>query len=91
MTIDTGDAYDNRSAARAVAVLTEGAQVWAPFGDHGWRAGTVLGLGKNRGDRTVVRLAFETGGKGRRVAGELFWRKPELKGKDKPQTMPITA
>ena len=72
-------------------MLTEGAQVWAPFGDHGWRAGTVLGLGKNRGDRTVVRLAFETGGKGRRVAGELFWRKPELKGKDKPQTTPITA
>jgi hypothetical protein len=72
-------------------MLTEGAQVWAPFGDHGWRAGTVLGLGKNRGDRTVVRLAFETGGKGRRVAGELFSRKAELKGKDKPQTMPITA
>ena len=72
-------------------MLTEGAQVWAPFGDHAWRAGTVLGLGKNRGDRTVVRLAFETGGKRRRVAGELVWRKPELKGKDKPQTMPITV
>jgi hypothetical protein len=56
----------------------------APFGDHGWRAATVLGLGKNRGDNTVVHLAFEMGGKGRRVAGELFWRKPELKGTDKP-------
>jgi hypothetical protein len=28
---------------------------------------------------------FQTGGKGRRVAGELFWRKPELKGQDKPR------
>jgi hypothetical protein len=56
----------------------------------------VLGLGKNRGDRTVVHLAFETGGQGRRVAGELYWRKAELKGKDKPprptttQTMETT-
>jgi hypothetical protein len=32
-----------------------------------------------------VHLAFETGGKARRVAGELFWRKAELRGKDKPQ------
>jgi hypothetical protein len=66
-------------------MLIEGSQVWAPFGDHGWRAGTVLGLGKNRGDNTVVRLAFETGGQGRRVAGKLFWRKAELKGRDKPK------
>lgn len=65
-------------------LLTEGAAGWGPFGDHGWRAGTVLSLGKNRGNRTVVHLAFETGGKGRRVAGELYWRKAELKGKDKP-------
>ena len=66
-------------------MLTEGAQVSAPFGDHGWRACTVIGLGKNRGDNTVVRLAFETGGQGRRIAGELYWRKAELKGKDKPK------
>ena len=46
-------------------------------------AGIVTGLGKNRG--TVVHLSFETGGKGRRVAGELYWRKPELKGRDKPK------
>jgi hypothetical protein len=56
----------------------------APFGEHWWRQGIVIGLGKNRGDRTVVHLSFETGGKSRRVAGELFWRKAELKGKDKP-------
>jgi hypothetical protein len=67
-------------------MLTEGAQVWCPFGSHGWRAGTVLSLGKNRGDNTVVHLAFETGGKGTRIASELYWRKTELKGKDKPKT-----
>jgi hypothetical protein len=67
-------------------MLSVGSTVWAPFGDHGWRAGVLIGLGKNRGDNTVVHLAFETGGKGRRVAGELFWRKPELKGRDKPKT-----
>jgi hypothetical protein len=88
----TQETHTTIEARRALwRMLTEGAKVWAPFGDHGWRAGTVLGLGKNRGDRTVMRLAFETGGKGRRVAGELVWRKAELKGKDKPQTVPITA
>jgi len=61
------------------------------FGDHGWRPATVIGLGKNRADRTVVHLSFETGGKGRRVAGELYWRKPELKGKDKPKLQAVTA
>jgi len=38
-----------------------------------------------------VHLSFETGGKGRRVAGELYWRKPELKGKDKPKLQAVTA
>ena len=66
-------------------MLSLGSTVWAPFRDHGWQPGTVIGLGKNRGDRTVVHLTFQTGGKGRRVAGELFWRKPELKGQDKPR------
>jgi hypothetical protein len=33
-----------------------------------------------------VQLAFDTGGQGRRLAGELFWRKPELRSKDKPST-----
>jgi hypothetical protein len=60
-------------------MLTEGASVWAPFGEQ------------NRGDNTVAHLAFETGGKGRRCAGELFWRKPELKGKDKPKAKAITV
>jgi hypothetical protein len=66
--------------------LTTGALVWAPMSNHGWRAAIVTGLGKNRGDHTVVLLAFDTGGTGRRLAGELFWRKPELRGKDKPST-----
>jgi len=34
---------------------------------------------------------LKTGGKGRRVAGELYWRKPELKGKDKPKLQAVTA
>jgi hypothetical protein len=72
-------------------MLSSGSTVWAPFGDHGWRPGTVIGLGKNWGDRTVVHLAFETGGKGRRVAGELYWRKPELKGKDKPRAEALSV
>ena len=59
---------------------------WTPFGEHGWRPGTVTGMRKNRGNRTVVHLSFETGGRGRRVADELFWRKPELRGNDKPKT-----
>ena len=72
-------------------MLSLGSTVWAPFGEHGWRPGTITGLGKNRGDRTVVSLKFETGGRGRRVAGELYWRKPELKGKDKPKAAAVNA
>jgi hypothetical protein len=56
------------------------------FGEHGWRPGIITGLGKNRGDNTVGHLRLETDGKGRRVAGELRWRKPEVKGQDKPGT-----
>jgi hypothetical protein len=67
-------------------MLTTGALVWAPVGKHGWRGALVAGLGKNRDDNTIVHLAFDTGGQGRRLAGELFWRKPELRGKDKPST-----
>src|SRR5712692_4421591 len=61
-------------------MLTEGALVWAPFGNHGWRAATVMGLGKNRSDRTVVHLAFETGGKGRRVAGRTLLAQARAQG-----------
>jgi hypothetical protein len=66
--------------------LTLGSTVWAPFGEHGWRSGIITGLGKNRGDNMVVHLRLETGGKGRRVADELWWRKPDVKGQDKPGT-----
>ena len=61
--------------------------MWAPFAPdpysewpHGWRPAIVIGLGKNRGDRTVVRLSFETGRRGRnggQYAEELYWRKTE--------------
>ena len=61
-------------------MLTIGSTCWAPSGEHGWRPGIVTGLGKNRGDQTVVHLRFETGGKGQRYAGELHWRTPELRG-----------
>jgi hypothetical protein len=53
-------------------MLSLGSTVWAPFGEHGWRPAIVIGLGKNRGDKTVVQLSFETGGKGKRLAGELW-------------------
>jgi hypothetical protein len=72
-------------------MLIEGSTVWVPFGEHGWRPGIITGLGKNRGDNTVVHLHFETGGKGRRLAGELYWRKPELKGRDKPKRVTVDA
>jgi hypothetical protein len=64
--------------------LTTGASVWAPFGSHGWRAATVIGLGKNRAERTVCQLLFENGGQGKRQASQLFWRKIVLHGADKP-------
>ena len=77
-----------KSSARRVQwrMLTTGALVWAPVGKHGWQAALVTGLGKNRGDHTVVQLAYDTGKRSRRLASELFWRKPELGGKDKPGT-----
>jgi hypothetical protein len=64
--------------------LTTGASVWAPFGNHGWRAATVIGLGKNRAERTVCQLLFDNGGQGKRQAGQLYWRKIVLHGADKP-------
>ncbi len=70
-------------------MLTTGSAVWAPFGAHGWRAAIILALGKNRASNTVVHLAFNKGGHGRRTAGQLYWRKPELNGKDKPSQKPL--
>jgi hypothetical protein len=64
--------------------LTCGASVWAPFGNHGWRAATVIALGKNRAERTVCTLLFENGGQGKRLASQLYWRKVLLHGADKP-------
>jgi hypothetical protein len=72
-----------KSGRAAWRMLTLGSPVWAPFVDDGWRAATVIGLGKSRRPRTVMHLSFETGGKARRVAGELCWRKLELNGDDK--------
>jgi hypothetical protein len=74
--------------------LSVGSTVWVPFAPQGewprgWRSGIVIGLGKNRGDQTIVSLSFETsrhGSKSRRYASELYWRKPELRGQDKPPT-----
>ncbi len=53
-----------------------------------WR---MLGLGKNRRDRTVVHLHFENGGSGQGYASQLYRRKPELKGKDKPKAETVSA
>lgn len=65
-------------------MLTVGSTCWAPR--HGWAPATVVGLGKNRGNNTIVTIAFDTGGQGKRIVSELWWRKPELKGQDKPST-----
>jgi hypothetical protein len=56
-----------------------------------WRAAMVTGLGKNRAGRTVVHLSFETGRQGKRLADELYWRKPELKGRDRPKAPDAAA
>jgi len=72
-------------------MLTTGSHVWCPYGEHGWRPAIITGLGKNRGDRTVIHLHFDNGGSGQRYAGELWWRRPELKGKDKPKVEEVSA
>ena len=72
----------HRAPWREISVAST---VWAPFGEGGWRPATVTGLGKNRGNQTVVHLSFGTGGCGTRYAEQLYWRKPELKGQDKPK------
>lgn len=75
-------------------MLTLGAKVWAPHG-QGWFAGIIVGLGKNRGDRTVCRIRRETGGRigheCTRHAWQLYWRKPELKGSDHPSPRAIAG
>lgn len=47
-----------------------------------FRPGTITSLGKNRGAAPSGHLSFENRREGRRVAGELYWRKPELKEQD---------
>ena len=87
MMIDTGDGYDNRSATRPVAdahgrarrsglhsATTAGGQVPCSA------SGRIAATAPSSTSRS------KQAGKGRRVAGELFWRKAELKGKDKPQS-----
>ena len=65
-------------------MLTIGSTVGAPYGTYGLRPATVNGLGQNHDDHTIVELAFDTGGTDERSAGNLYWRKPELKRTDKP-------
>ena len=68
--------------------------LWVRRSGSVWRAWLASGdrhrPWENRGDSTVVYLSFETGDKGR-VANEIWWRKPELKGKDKPNTQTVIA
>jgi len=54
-------------------------------------AGNDNRLGKNRGNPTIVHLSCETGAAASDYADELFWRKPELKGKDKPKETTVNA
>lgn len=72
--------------------LTVGTAVWLPWGWSGqdgadprdWRAATVVNLGKNRAEHTVVHLHLANGGNVLRHAGELWSRDPKAHGKDKP-------
>ena len=65
--------------------LTTGATVWAASGRRGWRAATVLALGKNRAERTVVVMIFDDGRRqGRLHVSNLYWRNPALRGADMP-------
>jgi hypothetical protein len=64
---------DTRIEPRRAAwrMLSIGSTIWAPLGERGWRPERITGLGKNRRDRTVVRLHFENGGSGQRYASQL--------------------
>jgi hypothetical protein len=71
--------------------LSVGSTVWAPFGESGWLPAIVTGLGKNRGNQTVVYLSFGLAGSGTRYAEQLYWRKPELNGQDKPRQRSVSV
>lgn len=64
-------------------MLSVGAKVWAPYGD-GWIAGTVLKLGRNRGQLTVCTVAINAGRTAKYCAHELYWRHEQHDGADKP-------
>lgn len=74
--------------------LTVGACVWAPFGKHGWRPAVVTGFGRNRDQKTVVKLAFgrtwrfapwdDPKGHGKRLVAQLRWRSRERDDKPRP-------
>ena len=68
--------------------LTVGSTVWT-LRQGFWCAATVTGLGKNHGEKTIISLSLDMGGKGRCLAGDLYWRKPELNGQDKPPLPPL--
>lgn len=61
--------------------LQEGALVWAPVGTYGWRAAIVVGFGRSRDQRTIIKLAFDASdrrtspGQGHREVRHLAWRK----------------
>lgn len=67
-----------------------GDHVWAPFGDIGWRSGTITKLGKKWAhlemgcaDKRVTHV-----GKGKREIDALHPRDPGVMGSDKPQHKP---
>lgn len=68
--------------------LDVGSTVWAAFGSCGWRPAIVTKFGRNRGQRTIVHLNYGAGcygsSHGKRMVSQLAWRKPNLKGKDRP-------
>lgn len=65
-------------------LVADESPVWVPWGT-GWTAGHIVGLGKNRAERTVVHIRMDNGHTGDRYAYQLYWRDPRLKGRDKPE------
>ena len=63
-----------------------GAKVWAPFGGtredgvYGWRPAIVVALGKQRKDKTVVYLQFESG---KRTGGKRYVNQLEPRTDDR--------
>ena len=73
-----------------------GCSPWAgtfgrPFGDHGRWPGTIIDSVRIAVTVLLCISASKPGAGDSDYTGELFWRKRELKGKDKPKATTVNA